>query len=99
VLSNALDRIIDAVHGRPARRSAWGRHWERQQANYVADREASFALMLDLIDRLGAAPGRLVDLGRGPGSIAARALERWSSAEVVGADLDPFRMELEANTR
>ncbi|MHA6632070.1 class I SAM-dependent methyltransferase [Pseudonocardia sichuanensis] len=77
---------------------AWVRRWERQQANYVADREASFALMLEVVDRLGAAPGRLVDLGCGPGSIAARARERWPSAEIVGVDLDPVLLELGRRT-
>jgi trans-aconitate methyltransferase len=77
---------------------AWVRRWERQQANYVADREATFALMLDLIDRLDATPGRLVDLGCGPGSIAARALQRWPSADIVGVDLDPVLMELGRRT-
>jgi cyclopropane fatty-acyl-phospholipid synthase-like methyltransferase len=63
---------------------AWLQRWDRQQEGYVPDREATFALMFDVLDRLGAAPGRLLDLACGPGSLADRALARtraprWSA--------------------
>lgn len=50
--------------------AGWLRRWDRQQAGYVPDREETFALMLDVVERLGAAPGRLLDLACGPGSLA-----------------------------
>jgi len=63
---------------------AWLQRWDRQQEGYVPDREATFALMFDVLDRLGAAPGRLLDLACGPGSLADRASRgtrapRWSA--------------------
>lgn len=76
----------------------WVRRWERQQACYVPERDATFALMLDLVERLGAAPGRLLDLGCGPGCLADRAVRRWPRAEVYGVDLDPVLLELGRRT-
>jgi len=77
---------------------AWLRRWDRQQAGYVPDREHTFSLMLDVLERLGAAPGRLLDLGCGPGSLANRTLARFPDAEVVGLDLDPVMLELGRRT-
>jgi len=77
---------------------AWLRRWDRQQGGYVPEREETFALMLDVLERLGAAPGRLLDLGCGPGSLADRALARFPGAHVVGLDLDPVMLELGRRT-
>jgi trans-aconitate methyltransferase len=77
---------------------AWLQRWDRQQEGYVPDREATFALMFDVLDRLGAAPGRLLDLACGPGSLADRALARYPGAEVVGLDLDLVMLELARRT-
>ncbi len=76
----------------------WLRRWDRQQSGYVPDREQTFALMLDVAERLGAAPGRLLDLGCGSGSLAERALDRFPDADVVGLDLDPVMLELGRRT-
>lgn len=77
---------------------AWLRRWDRQQGGYVPEREQTFALMLDVLERLGAAPGRLLDLGCGPGSLSDRALARFPGAQVVGLDLDPVMLELGRRT-
>jgi len=86
----------------PAARSldaaAWVRRWELQQARHVPERKDTFALMLDVLHRLGAIPGRVVDLGCGPGSLAERVLSRWPQAEVIGIDLDPVLLELGKRT-
>ncbi|MGH3565576.1 MAG: class I SAM-dependent methyltransferase [Pseudonocardia sp.] len=78
--------------------ASWLRRWDRQQAGYVPDREHTFSLMLDVLERLGAAPGRLLDLACGPGSLADRTLARFPDAEVVGLDLDPVMLELGRRT-
>lgn len=74
--------------------ASWLHRWDRQQAGYVPDREQSFALMLDVLERLGATPGRLLDLACGPGSLSDRTLTRFPDAEVFGLDLDPVMLEL-----
>ncbi|MGH3611779.1 MAG: class I SAM-dependent methyltransferase [Pseudonocardia sp.] len=76
----------------------WLHRWDAQQTGYIPDRDAAFALMLDVLDRLDAAPGRLLDLGCGPGSLADRALRRFPDAAVVGLDLDPVMLELGRRT-
>lgn len=64
--------------------------WDAQQAAYIADREGRFAIMLDLLAAvLGEAPV-VVDLACGPGSLAARVLERFPRARVVALDCDPL---------
>lgn len=76
----------------------WARRWDDQQTGYVPDRDAQFALMFDVMERLSAAPGALLDLACGPGSLAARALERFPGADVVGVDLDPLLLAMAEHT-
>ncbi|TCK22841.1 class I SAM-dependent methyltransferase [Pseudonocardia endophytica] len=76
----------------------WLRRWDVQQEGYVPDREAMFDLMFDVVDGLGAAPGRLLDLACGPGSLARRALARFPGAQVTGVDFDPVMLELARRT-
>lgn len=72
----------------------WYQRWERQQEGYVPDREEAFGLMLDVVERLVGAPRRVLDLGSGPGCLAARARTRFPAAEVVALDLDPVLVEI-----
>jgi SAM-dependent methyltransferase len=74
--------------------TGWLKRWDEQQAGYLPDREEQFALMLDVVDRLVGEPVRFVDLACGPGSISARAAQKFPSAEIVGVDLDPFLLEI-----
>lgn len=78
--------------------AAWVRRWNRQQATYVPEREETFELMLDIVGRLVPDPERVVDLGCGPGSLAAEMSARWPRAEVIGVDLDPVLLELGRRT-
>lgn len=78
--------------------TAWLRRWDQQQAHHVPGREQTFTLMLDVLERLGALPGRVLDLACGPGSLAQRALARFPDAEVFGLDLDPVMLELGRRT-
>jgi trans-aconitate 2-methyltransferase len=48
----------------------------------------------DLMARVGAtAPGRVVDLGCGPGQLTASLLERWPTARVLGVDSSAAMVE------
>ncbi|MEU6699227.1 class I SAM-dependent methyltransferase [Pseudonocardia sp. NPDC046786] len=76
----------------------WLRRWDAQQERYVPDREELFGLALDAVAGLDAAPGRLLDLGCGPGSLASRAAARFPDAEIVGVDVDPVMLELARRT-
>lgn len=78
--------------------ASWVTRWDRQQEVYVRDRDDQLGFMLDVAEQLGAAPGRMVDLACGPGSISARALERFPAAEIVAIDLDPLLLEFGRRT-
>lgn len=73
----------------------WLGRWDRQQEYYMPDREERFAVIGDVLDELLAEPNPLiVDLGIGPGSLAARLLERFPGARIVGVDADPLLLRL-----
>ena len=76
----------------------WLRRWDAQQERYIPDREELFGLVLDVVAGLDAAPGRLLDLACGPGSLASRAAQRFPGAEIVGVDVDPVMLELARRT-
>ena len=76
----------------------WLRRWDDQQAAYVPDREELFGLLFDVVEQLGAAPGRMLDLACGPGSLARRGRERFPGAQVVAIDFDPVMLELGKRT-
>ena len=81
---------LDAEH--------WLRRWDAQQERYIPDREKLFGLVLDVLTGLDATPGRLLDLACGPGSLAARAAQRFPGAEIVGVDVDPVMLDLARRT-
>lgn len=69
--------------------------WDRQQAAYIADREGRFGAMLDVVDlQSQGAPGVVLDLACGPGSLTFRVLDRFPQARVVGIDYDPALLAL-----
>ncbi|MCX4545750.1 class I SAM-dependent methyltransferase [Streptomyces sp. NBC_01565] len=74
----------------------WVERWERQQQRYAVDREERFTVISDVVERVtaGHAAPLLLDLGCGPGSLAARLAQRMPAAEVVGVDADPLLLEL-----
>jgi SAM-dependent methyltransferase len=74
--------------------SGWLDRWDRQQERYVHFREDIFALAFECIERLGAAPGRFLDLACGPGALTARVLRRFPAAEVTGVDMDPLLLAI-----
>jgi len=73
----------------------WVQRWDRQQETYMADREERFAVIADVVQTSAGRPDPLiVDLGCGPGSLAARLLDRMPDAGVVGIDADPLLLGL-----
>ncbi|MEU9556066.1 class I SAM-dependent methyltransferase [Streptomyces fumanus] len=75
----------------------WVERWERQQERYALDREERFTVIADVVEHATAGrPGRplLLDLGCGPGSLAARLAVRFPDAEIVAVDTDPLLLEL-----
>ncbi|QHC23992.1 class I SAM-dependent methyltransferase [Streptomyces sp. GS7] len=74
----------------------WVERWERQQRRYAIDREERFTVIADVVEHVTQGQNRplVVDLGCGPGSLAARLAERLPRAEVVAVDMDPLLLEL-----
>ncbi|MEV7423597.1 class I SAM-dependent methyltransferase [Streptomyces sp. NPDC091212] len=75
---------------------SWVRRWELQQARYAVDREERFSVIADVVGYVTREQSRpyVVDLGCGPGSLAARMAARLPRAEIVAADMDPLLLEL-----
>jgi SAM-dependent methyltransferase len=75
----------------------WVERWEHQQEHYAVDREERFTVIADVVEHgvAGRADRPLVvDLGCGPGSLAARLARRLPSADIVAVDRDPLLLEL-----
>ncbi len=75
-----------------ARAAAWVRRWDQTQEHYADHREARFAVMIAAVEE---AVGEhrhpvVVDLGAGPGSLAARVAERVPAARIVAVEADPM---------
>lgn len=68
--------------------------WDAQQAAYIADREGRFAVMLDLIAAVVGDAPVVLDLACGPGSLAARVLDRFPQGRVVALDCDPLLLRV-----
>ena len=73
----------------------WIDRWDRQQEVYMCDREERFTALIDAVEAGTGRPDPLVlDLGCGPGSLAARLLARLPAATVVAVDADPVTLLL-----
>ncbi|MFJ7337503.1 class I SAM-dependent methyltransferase [Streptomyces sp. NPDC101110] len=75
----------------------WVERWELQQQRYAVDREERFTVIADVVEHTTAecaARPLVVDLGCGPGSLAARLVRRLPDAEIVAVDRDPLLLEL-----
>ncbi|WP_241562209.1 class I SAM-dependent methyltransferase [Streptomyces hoynatensis] len=79
-----------------ARARLWVERWERQQQRYAIDREERFTVIADVVEHVTARQRRplVLDLGCGPGSLAARLARRLPRAEIVGVDMDPLLLAL-----
>ncbi|GCB44019.1 class I SAM-dependent methyltransferase [Streptomyces sp. NL15-2K] len=74
----------------------WVERWERQQEHYAIAREERFRVIADVVEHVAAHRSRplLLDLGCGPGSLAARLAARLPDTEIVAVDMDPVLLEL-----
>ncbi|MBO3744698.1 class I SAM-dependent methyltransferase [Streptosporangiaceae bacterium NEAU-GS5] len=73
----------------------WIVRWDRQQEGYLPDREDRFTTLIDAVEAGAGRPDPLVlDLGCGPGSLAARLLDRLPDAQVIAVDTDPLLLAL-----
>ncbi|MEV5593720.1 class I SAM-dependent methyltransferase [Streptomyces sp. NPDC052496] len=74
----------------------WVRRWERQQQRYAIDREERFTVVADAVEKVAGRQERalVLDLGCGPGSLAARLARRLPRADVVAVDKDPVLLAL-----
>ncbi|CAL9564481.1 class I SAM-dependent methyltransferase [Streptomyces sp. enrichment culture] len=73
----------------------WTQRWDRQQEEFLPEREALFDALIDVVQESAGRPDPLVvDLGCGPGSIGARLLRRLPDATVVSVDADPVLIAL-----
>ena len=79
----------------PAAARDWIARWDRQQEVYLPDREERFSALIDAVEAGAGRPDPLVlDLGCGPGSLAARLLARVPAAAVIAVDADPVTLSL-----
>jgi SAM-dependent methyltransferase len=87
---------VNEVRIAPAVAAEWLDRWDSQQEGYVADREERFAVLADIVAAaVAGVPNPLVvDLGCGPGSLAARLADRLPGATFVGVDADPLLLGL-----
>jgi SAM-dependent methyltransferase len=74
--------------------TVWLERWDAQQETYLPDREERFEVLIDLLEAVAGPRARVLDLGCGPGSLAARVLARLPQATVVGVDADPVLLTL-----
>lgn len=74
----------------------WLDRWDAQQERYVADREERFTVLCDIVEAAldGVAEPVILDLGCGPGSLAARLRDRLPHATIIGIDSDPLLLGL-----
>jgi SAM-dependent methyltransferase len=88
------------VHGATSLSTAtaehWVKRWEGQQQRYAVDREERFTVIADVVDHVtaGHTTPLILDLGCGPGALAARLADRLPHADVLGVDADPLLLEL-----
>jgi trans-aconitate methyltransferase len=79
----------------PSAARDWIARWDRQQEVYLPDREDRFTALIDAVEAGTVRPDPLIlDLGCGPGSLAARLLARLPRATVIAVDADPVTLSL-----
>ena len=76
----------------------WQQQWDAQQETYMPDREERLAAMLDVVESVGGAAPRILDLAGGTGSITRRVLARWGGSSSVIVDVDPALLKIASGT-
>ena len=75
---------------------AWIARWDHQQERYIADREARFSVVGDVVAHVTAnnPEPQVLDLGCGPGSMSVRLAGHLPKARITGLDQDPVLLSL-----
>ncbi|MGW3891524.1 class I SAM-dependent methyltransferase [Micromonospora chokoriensis] len=79
----------------PAQMVRWRETWSQVMEGFVphlASLEETLCRVAEAVR--GRAPGRVLDLGGGPGLLAERMAQRWADAEVTLMDIDPVLLAL-----
>ncbi len=74
--------------------TSWLHRYDAQQEVYTPARERRFDLVIDLVETHVPPEASVLDIGAGPGSLAARLLARLPGARCVALDADPVMIEL-----
>ncbi|UNS98896.1 class I SAM-dependent methyltransferase [Streptomyces tubbatahanensis] len=77
---------------------AWQNSWDRQQEEYLPDREERFRVMLEMTEAVVGPAPKVLDLACGTGSISDRLLRRMPKASTVGVDRDPALLTIARGT-
>ncbi|MEV0373922.1 methyltransferase domain-containing protein [Streptomyces sp. NPDC050636] len=74
----------------------WVERWECQQQRYAIDRQERCTVIADVVEHMTAGHPRplVVDVGCGPGALAALLADRLPEAEILAVDADPLLLEL-----
>ncbi|GIF14859.1 class I SAM-dependent methyltransferase [Actinoplanes teichomyceticus] len=79
----------------PARVAGWRTTWDAMMTSFVPGLAGLERVLGAAVEALrGAPPGRVLDLGGGPGLLAERMATRWPDATITLVDLDPVLLEL-----
>ncbi|MFT4395312.1 class I SAM-dependent methyltransferase [Gordonia lacunae] len=74
----------------------WFDRWELQQEHYAIGRTDRFEVVCDVLAAAATPPHTVIDLGCGPGSLAAVVSHAFPDCTVIAVDVDPFLLELGA---
>jgi SAM-dependent methyltransferase len=72
----------------------WLARWDAQQQRHIPDREERFTAMTDAVAAMAGPEPRVLDLGCGPGSLAARVVDRIPGSTVTAIDADPVLLAI-----
>lgn len=91
-----MAEVYEGMSVSTATATRWVRRWEDQQQRYAVDRDERLTVITDVVEHTtsGHPAPLVVDLGCGPGALAARLAARLPRAEIVAVDADPLLLEL-----
>ena len=78
----------------PSHARAWYDRWELQQERYAGARTARMAAVVDSVRSIRPNPMLIVDIGCGPGRLAADMVAAFPRARVMAVDQDPLLLAL-----
>ncbi|WP_236718111.1 trans-aconitate 2-methyltransferase [Actinoplanes sp. TFC3] len=88
-MSGAPGAVLDPAHA-----GRWRATWAQVMAGFVPGLSTLEETMCRAAEAAGSPPGKVLDLGGGPGVLAERMARRWPAAEVSVMDIDPVLLAL-----